>query len=324
MDNLTHTLTGVLLARAGLRRLTPRATWISITAANVPDIDILAGPWGISYLNHHRHLTHSVFAVPLMALAALLIVEAIVKLVRPGAEKLPWGRAWAAAALAASTHPLLDMTNAYGVRIFLPFSADWRSWDIFFVIEPWLWGVLLLAAAAPAAAGLVDREMGCKTARGAQAARAGLLVLVLFALLKGVLHDRAVKTLDARLYEGSAALRVAAFPTPFHPWVWNGYVETDGYHQVLEVDLRRNFDPEAGERYFKPAPSPSLEAARGHPLARDFARFARYNVTTVFPAPEGHRIEMADVRFGRARDSVFRCTFETDELHRVVRAVFAR
>ena len=323
MDNLTHTLTGVLLARAGLRRLTPRATWISVVAANIPDIDILVGPSGINYLNYHRHLTHSLFAVPFMALLALLLVEGVTKIVRPTAARLPWLHAWAAATIAAFTHPLLDLTNTYGVRIFLPFSSGWHGWDIFFIVEPWLWGVLLLAVVAPAAAGLVDRELGLKSARGAKAAWAGLVVLVLFAGLKGVLHDRAVETLDAHLYDGVAATRVAAFPTPLDPWLWSGYVETDAYHQVWELDLRDTFDPSMGRKHFKPSPSPALESVRGHPLANDFLRFAQFNVTTVLPTPLGHRIRMADVRFGPVESSFFRCTFETDALDRVVRAVFA-
>ena len=324
MDNLTHTLTGVLLARAGLRRLTPRATWISVVAANIPDIDIVVGPSSINYLNYHRHLTHSLFAVPFMALLALLLVEGITKIVRPRAARLPWLHAWAAATIAASTHPLMDLTNTYGVRIFLPFSSGWHGWDIFFIVEPWLWGILLLAVVAPAAAGLVDREMGLKSPRGAKAAWAGLVVLVLFAGLKSLLHDRAVETLDAHLYDDFAATRVAAFPTPLNPWLWNGYVETDAYHQVSEVDLRETFDPSMGRKHFKPPPSPALESVRLHPLASDFLRFAQFNVITVLPTPAGHRIQMADVRFGPAENSFFRCTFETDERHRVVRAVFSR
>ena len=323
MDNLTHTLTGVLLARAGVRRLTPRATWISIAAANIPDIDIVVGPWGIDYLNYHRHLTHSFIAVPFMALLALLIVEGITRIARPKAERLPWFRAWVAATIVASSHPLLDLTNAYGVRAFLPFSDGWVGWDIFFIIEPWLWAALLLAVLAPAAAGLVDREMGLKSARGAKAAWAGLVVLVSFGGLKAVLHERAVETLDAHLYDGAPALRVAAFPMALNPWLWSAYVETEAYHQVFEMDLGVSFDPGTGKKYFKPPASQALRAAREHPLAKDFLRFALYNVTTVFPTPEGHRIEMADVRFGGTQRSVFRCTFETDERHRVVRAVFA-
>ena len=34
MDNLTHSLTGVLLARAGLNRLAPRATALTTRAAS--------------------------------------------------------------------------------------------------------------------------------------------------------------------------------------------------------------------------------------------------------------------------------------------------
>jgi membrane-bound metal-dependent hydrolase YbcI (DUF457 family) len=83
MDNLTHTLTGVLLVRAGLGRLTPRSTWIAVTAANLPDIDSVVGLWSIDYLNYHRHLTHSFLAVPIVAFAALVIVESVTRLVRP-------------------------------------------------------------------------------------------------------------------------------------------------------------------------------------------------------------------------------------------------
>ena len=59
MDNITHTLTGVLLVQAGLHKLTPRATWIAVTAANIPDLDILVGPWSIEYLNYHRHFSQN-------------------------------------------------------------------------------------------------------------------------------------------------------------------------------------------------------------------------------------------------------------------------
>ena len=40
MDNLTHSLTGLMLSRAGLNRFYPRATLVLVIAANIPDIDI--------------------------------------------------------------------------------------------------------------------------------------------------------------------------------------------------------------------------------------------------------------------------------------------
>ncbi len=55
MDNLTHSLVGLFLARAGLNRLAPDATAAMILAANLPDADIVAGVGGApAYLEWHR------------------------------------------------------------------------------------------------------------------------------------------------------------------------------------------------------------------------------------------------------------------------------
>ena len=207
MDNLTHTLTGVLLVRAGLGRLTPRATWIAVTAANLPDIDSVVGPWSIDYLNYHRHLTHSFFAVPIVAFAALVIVEGVTRLVRPQSEKLPWGKAWLVAATVAVTHPLLDLMNSYGVRIYLPFSADWYAWNLFHIVEPWLLIMLLISVAAPTLRGLIDDELGPKTFRSPQAARIGLALLIAFGIGKAILYSRAIETLNVHLPGNSPAQR---------------------------------------------------------------------------------------------------------------------
>src|SRR5918998_1153671 len=61
MDNLTHSLVGLVAAKAGLERLSPGATAVCVLAANAPDADILAalgGKW--FYLHHHRGITHSI------------------------------------------------------------------------------------------------------------------------------------------------------------------------------------------------------------------------------------------------------------------------
>jgi inner membrane protein len=42
MDALTHTLFAIILGRAGLNRLAPRATLLLVVAANLPDVDIIA------------------------------------------------------------------------------------------------------------------------------------------------------------------------------------------------------------------------------------------------------------------------------------------
>src|SRR5437764_14642273 len=76
LDNLTHTLTGLALSRAGLNRLTPRATAVLLLAANIPDIDVISSAWGsLAYLNYHRHLTHSLLLAPAMAALPLLLAR---------------------------------------------------------------------------------------------------------------------------------------------------------------------------------------------------------------------------------------------------------
>ena len=88
MENLTHTLVGVLLARAGLDRWTPRATALCVVAANLPDIDIVTAGSSINYLTYHRHITHSLPAVPVMAALTVLIVEGVHRVVRRGGDPL--------------------------------------------------------------------------------------------------------------------------------------------------------------------------------------------------------------------------------------------
>ena len=59
MDNITHTLTAVMLSRAGLNRLSPHATALLVVAANAHDLDILCAIAGsANYLHYHRGLTH--------------------------------------------------------------------------------------------------------------------------------------------------------------------------------------------------------------------------------------------------------------------------
>src|SRR5688572_24437366 len=120
MDNLTHTAVGLFLSRAGLKTWTPRATPIVMLAANVPDLDIvyLAGG-SLNYLHYHRHFTHALVALPLMAMIPVLLVRLIAR------KNVNWLGAWLASCIAVASHLLLDWTNIYGTRLLLPFSARW-------------------------------------------------------------------------------------------------------------------------------------------------------------------------------------------------------
>src|ERR1019366_5685795 len=133
MDPLTHTATGLFLSRVGLGLWTPRALPILLLAANAPDLDILTASGGsLNYLHYHRHLTHSLIAMPVMGILPVLLVR------WAGRKPIHWAGAFAAAFLAVASHLLLDWTNSYGIRPFLPFSGQWIQLDLNNVVDLWL------------------------------------------------------------------------------------------------------------------------------------------------------------------------------------------
>jgi inner membrane protein len=68
MEPITHFLTGACIGRAGFNRKTAYATLAGLLAAEAADLDILwgfAGP--VEGLKHHRGITHTFWAVPVVA-----------------------------------------------------------------------------------------------------------------------------------------------------------------------------------------------------------------------------------------------------------------
>ena len=301
MDPLTHTATGLFLSRVGLGRWTPRALPILLLAANAPDIDILSAAGGsLNYLHYHRHLTHSLVAMPVMALLAVLVVRVASR------KPVHWLGAFFAALTGVASHLLLDFTNSYGIRLWLPFSGEWLRLDLTSVIDIWIWGALLLGMAGPFVAGLVGAEVSSGTVREKNHGRGFAIFALAFLLLyncgRGVLHARAVAALDSRLYGGSSIpLRVAALPHPANPWRWRGLVETSDFYDVEDVDLAGEFDPTRGMIFHKPEPNAALEAARQSVAIQEFLRFARFPLWRIIPVSEpedGQRVELLDMRFG--------------------------
>ena len=147
MDNLTHSLVGLTAAKAGLERLSPGATPLAIIAANAPDVDVailLTGDrW--TYLQHHRGITHAIVGVIALALLLPLLVHGIDRIWsryrnRPPTTKLRG--LMIVSLLVTATHPILDWTNNYGMRFFLPWSPKWYYGDLVFIVDPYIWLML--------------------------------------------------------------------------------------------------------------------------------------------------------------------------------------
>lgn len=314
MDPLTHTATGLLLSRAGMNRWTPQAAVILALAANAPDIDILTAAGGsLNYLHYHRHLTHSLLAAPILAILTVAVVRAA------GRKRLRWTGAFAASLTAVASHLLLDWTNLYGIRLFLPFSGSWLRLDLTPVIDIWIWSVLFLAFAGPFLARLVTAEITSgkpgQGRRGAGFAWLALSFVLAYNAGRAALHERAVAILNARLYSRAAPIRVAAFPSQ-NPLLWRGLVETTGFYALEDVNLSGEFDPGAGQVFFKPQPDPAIEAARHNTTFRtflDFSQFPLWRVTLAAAPDNGRNVEVLDLRFGTPAEPGFHVSALLDQ-----------
>jgi len=147
MDNLTHSLVGLTAAKAGLERLSPGATTLCVLAANAPDADIVVLAFGDrwTFLEHHRGITHAIVGVIALAFLLPLIFYAVDRLwsrFRNQPPKTKLKGLLIASLIASATHPLLDWTNNYGIRFFLPWSQKWSYGDLVFIVDPYLWLIL--------------------------------------------------------------------------------------------------------------------------------------------------------------------------------------
>ena len=147
MDNLTHSLVGLTAARAGLEKLSPGATMLCVLAANSPDSDVIVlafrDRW--DYLQHHRGITHAVVGVIGLAIVLPLIFYAVDRLwsrFRNQPPKVKLKGLLLASFVVSATHPLLDWTNSYGIRFWLPWSGKWSYGDLVFIVDPFIWMIL--------------------------------------------------------------------------------------------------------------------------------------------------------------------------------------
>ncbi len=300
MDNLTHTAIGLFLSRAGLNRWTPAATPILLLAANAPDVDVVSWAGGtLTYLQYHRHLTHSITVLPLMALLPVVLVRVISR------KPVRWLGASAAAMIAVASHLLLDWTNAYGIRLLLPFSARWLRLDIVNIFDIWIWAALLLSVAAPFLGRLVGSEITSGSVKAKHHGRGFAIFALIFVLLyncgRAVLHERALATIESRVYQGESPGRVAAMPDAFSPWRWRGIVETADFFAAQDVDLHEEFDPTRAAIFHKPEADPAIDAARREPAFARFLEFSQMPLWRVSPAPQPENaktVEVIDMRFG--------------------------
>jgi inner membrane protein len=147
MDNLTHSLVGLTISKAGWEKDTPATQIVCILAANAPDLDLVSGIFGDRWtlLHYHRGITHSILGTVLLSLiipSFFWLADLILSSWRRHAKPIRFRALLLGSLIAGATHPLMDWTNNYGVRPLLPWSGKWYYADLVFIVDPFIWLVL--------------------------------------------------------------------------------------------------------------------------------------------------------------------------------------
>ncbi len=316
MEPVTHFLTGACLGRAGLNRKTAYATLAAVLAAEAADLDILWGLRGpVDELKHHRGITHTFWAVPVVA---GVVVGAVWLFDRwrgrnrrrdtatdaAHAEKatadpstrsprrpalrmtndagVHWGWLYLTACIAALSHILLDWTNNYGVRPFFPLNPHWYAGSFMFIVEPILYGIFFLAFVVPWLLGLADREIGARRTqfRGQGWAIFALIAMLVLGCVRWSEHAQALAMLGNTNLASEPVNRTAAEPYPVNPFRWHAILETPDFYQTAEVDTwTGSIDSDShGDVLYKPADTTAVEAAKRTPLGKVYLDWGTWAV----------------------------------------------
>ena len=229
MDPLAHTLTGITLANSGIRQRIGAGTVLAlILASNIVDVDIfgsllLSEPsW-----RYRRMWTHSIFTAPVLIIGGTLVFRLLFR----QASIWQWLSVFSIGVL---MHVFMDLINSYGVVLFFPVSRERIELAWVFIIDIYIWGILLCSLLLPRAAKLFRCSISIE-----QVSKAALVLLLFYIAGCGALRALSLSILHQH---GAAQLSNYSFsyvfPEPFGPWRFHGVLrEGDIYSSYLITPL---------------------------------------------------------------------------------------
>jgi inner membrane protein len=282
---------------------------LCVLAANSPDADVVVGIFGDRWdlLQHHRGITHSLVGTAFLALLAPLIFygfDRLWALVRRHAPKTNFRGLLIASCIVTATHPILDWTNNYGIRFLLPWNPHWSYGDLVFIVDPFLWLILVVGLLLIWRAGNEWR---------AKIAFASFAIVVAYWGALEFAHSRAVAqgreaAQQIVIAKGESIVRLAAMPTLANPLRWDCVFETNKASYRFPVALNGQTPAGRVVRYAKPTGplAAALQEVSDQKSARVFLGFARFPVAQLAD-PNCTRqtlLQIADLRYtepGRSR-----------------------
>jgi len=315
VDPICHTLVGAALAEAGLKRRTRFGTATLLIGANLPDVDILSYAFGggLIALSFRRGWTHGVLALAVLPLlfTGLVLLWSRAFGGRGQARHAPPVRTGQVALLAAVsilTHPLLDFMNTYGMRWLMPFVNRWYYADALFIVEPWIWAVLVMGIVLTRRG---KREGGTGERRSPwwslTPATAALLVVAAYAVVMLGASQVARREITRELAaQGRAPVRVMVSPVPVNPLRRLVVIEDADRYGFGTVNwLRRTAFAIEPYEVAKNAMAPEAVAAGQTPEGRAFLRWARFPFFVVEASRSNPVVHIVDARYTVDPDAGF-------------------
>jgi len=275
LDNLTHSLFALTLARTPLGRAGSGVTTALLLGSNAPDIDIVTTAGGAAaYLQWHRGPTHGPVGIVVLGLATATLVVAVRVLLRwrtgfaphraaarrDTSPPAPFRVLALASTFAVLCHVLMDLPTSYGTRILSPFSWAWFAEDWFPIVDLYLLtilgGTLWVGRAAPTRNAIVALSLmlayygfrGVLHAQAVAAAPSAFGTLLPGRCEGAVDQDGRIDSWPRSLLRASresrndaAATRclieIAALPDFISPFRWRLIAQLTNSYEVRTVDL---------------------------------------------------------------------------------------
>ena len=326
MDNLTHTLFALTLARTPLGRSGRGTATALVLASNAPDIDILMTAKGTAaYLQWHRGPTHGLLGIlALGALVAILVRFGQRAVDRRGPRppddpEAPFGMLLAASMIGIVCHILMDFPTSYGTRLLSPFDWHWYATDLMPIVDVYLI-IIMVAGLLFGSASAAARRRNAAIVLALMAANYSVRAVARHEAIglaprvfgptwpqrcDGGAHDdrsllsvwpREVSTTPPAGVSSSRCLvEVAAMPSFFSPFRWRLIARMSNAYEMHDVDvldgrLRRPLG--AGETPWRVSVrypnvwTPAAVAAAAGKIPQIFLGFSRFPAVRSFASPQ--------------------------------------
>ncbi|MBI5723492.1 MAG: metal-dependent hydrolase [Planctomycetes bacterium] len=265
MDTFTHAFLGAATAQLGFRqRIGRAAAWVAAAAGAMPDLDVFIAPImtltgaetnGLSHLQMHRGITHSLFLSPLLALPVAagwwwlrraLRRREMPQAVHKTSDKPPPHFLWLFCCvwLAVLVHPLLDLTTSYGTQILAPLTDRRFALDCMPIVDIFYTPTLILTLLACWIVRLAKHGVARRTTL--IIGWAGFLLSCMYIAAGRVIHDRVVDSVIP-LAGQEKVVTADAYPAIGSIFLWRAVVQTDSRWIVVRRHLfsDRPIDQEA-------------------------------------------------------------------------------